>query len=126
MINVGHYRLRADAASLVFEVAHAGDDVARRLVPWAVEALASMVFGVARQMHISHEEVEIVTGGSFFMAGPILIEPLRTAILNEIGGVRFTHVEAQPVLGAMLLAMRNDHLNADVIAVARRRMLVVD
>ena len=122
----GRYRLRADAAPLVFEAAHAGDDVARGLVLWAAESLASMVFGVARQMHITDEEVEIVTGGSFFKAGPILIDPLRSAVLGEIGGAHFTHVEAQPVIGAVLLAMRNDNLDADVITSARERMLLVE
>ncbi|MEM8535467.1 MAG: BadF/BadG/BcrA/BcrD ATPase family protein [Chloroflexota bacterium] len=121
----GRYRLRADAAPLVFEAAQAGDDIAHRLVLWAAESLASMVFGVARQMHITDEAVEIVTGGSFFKAGPILIESLQTLVLGELGGVRFTHVEAQPVLGAVLLAMRNDNLDADVIAMARERMLLV-
>lgn len=121
----GRYRLRADAAPLVFEAAQVGDDVARRLVLWAAEALASMVFGVARQMYITDEAVEIVTGGSFFKAGPILVDSLRAAVLGEIEGARFTHVEAQPVIGAVLMAMRSDNLDADVIALARERMLLV-
>ena len=76
-----------------------------------------MVLGVARQMH--------VTGGSFFKAGPILVDLLQTLVLGEIPGACFIHVEAQPVLGAVLLAMRSNNVDADVIALTREWMLLV-
>ncbi|NDJ52592.1 MAG: hypothetical protein GYB68_05845 [Chloroflexi bacterium] len=117
------YKLWTEAAPIVFEAAHAGDQVAHRLVLWSAEALATMVFGVARQMQVMDEEIDIITGGGFFKAGPILIEPLQAHILAEIKGARFVHFEAQPVIGAVLLAMRRDDLAADRIIAARERLI---
>jgi N-acetylglucosamine kinase-like BadF-type ATPase len=119
----GRYRLRADAAPLVFEAAHAGDAVAQGLIEWAAEALASMVFGVARQMQATGEAVEIVLGGSFFKAGPILIDPLKAHILAEVPAAQFVHVDADPVVGAVLLAMRCDGLANAAILSARTHLL---
>lgn len=117
------YQLRAEAAPLVFEAAHNGDAVALNLVLWAADALSSMVFGVARQMHATDEAVEIVMGGSFFKAGPILIEPLKAQILSEMRQARFVHLNESPVIGAVLLAMRTHGLPPDVIAAAREYLL---
>jgi len=116
------YKLWADAAPLVVEAAVSGDQVAMELVTWAAHALASMVFGVARQMNATDEEIEIVTGGSFFKAGSILIEPLRTHILTEVKAARFIHFESKPVIGAILLAMRSNGLNQDAIVSARKQL----
>jgi N-acetylglucosamine kinase-like BadF-type ATPase len=117
------YTLGAAAAPLVVAAAHAGDEVAQRLVVWAADALSSMVFGVARQMQATNEDIEIITGGSFFKAGPILIEPLRARVLSEITGARFVHFDGQPVIGAVLLAMRSDNLPPERMVAARERLL---
>jgi N-acetylglucosamine kinase-like BadF-type ATPase len=117
------YRLWAEAAPLVFEAAHEGDAVALDLVLWAADALSSMVFGVARQMHATDEAVEIVLGGSFFKAGPMLIEPLRAHVLSEMPRARFVRLDASPVIGAVLLAMRAQDLPAEVLIAARESLL---
>jgi N-acetylglucosamine kinase-like BadF-type ATPase len=117
------YKLWAEAAPLVFAAAHAGDEVALRLVLWAAAALSAMVVGVARQMQATDAAIEIVTGGSLFKAGPILLDPLRMHVLTEMKGARFIHFASPPVIGAVLLAMRSDKLRPERIAAARKRLL---
>lgn len=116
------YRLSADLAPLVFDVAQTGDSVAQGLITWAAEALASMVQGVCRQLEIRQEAFEIVLGGSFFNAGDALLMPLHELILSDLPGAALVHPGVPPVGGAVLLAMRRADQPDPHIRVARRQL----
>ena len=116
------YRLSADLAPLVFDVAQTGDSVAQGLITWAAEALASMVQGVCRQLEIRQEAFEIVLGGSFFNAGDALLMPLHELILSDLPGAAFVRVPTPPVIGAILLAMRCARADVSHVCTVKRRL----
>jgi N-acetylglucosamine kinase-like BadF-type ATPase len=100
------YHLDAWAAPLVFQVAEAGDPVARAVLRWAGEELASLVLGVVRQLDLQNETFDVVQVGSTFHGGPLLLEPLYATVRAEAPHARFVPLTAPPVVGAVLLAMR--------------------
>ena len=96
----------AGAAPLVFQVAEAGDAVARGVIHWAGEELASLVLGVVRQLDLQDEPFDVVMVGSTFRGGPLLLDPLAAAVQAEAPGARLVPLVAPPVVGAVLLGMR--------------------
>jgi N-acetylglucosamine kinase-like BadF-type ATPase len=118
-----HYTIKPDAAPLVLEAARAGDMVAQGLVRWAAEALASMACAVVQQMAATEEVLDMVLGGSFFKAGTMLTEPMKSAIWSKVPRARFVEVTVPPVVGAVLLALRQSCLPDDEIAAARAHLL---
>ncbi len=105
------YHLPAAAAPLVFAVAGAGDSVARAVIRWAGEELASLVNGVVRQLQLEREHFDVVLVGSTFRGGPLLLEPLAQHVHSVAPHARFAPLAAPPVVGAVLLAQRTalDH-----------------
>jgi N-acetylglucosamine kinase-like BadF-type ATPase len=99
------YRLGPNAAPLVFEVAAAGDPVAREVVDWAGCELGEMVNAVARQLEIESESFDVVMVGSMFRSGELLIGPMRQTILSFAPGARLLPLASPPVVGAVLLGM---------------------
>ncbi len=116
-------RLKADAAPLVFQAAQASDTVAGEIVQWAAESLTRMVIGVARQLALTHSAFELVIGGSFFNAGPLLLDPLKVAIYKTMPEANFIHFKAKPVIGAIILAMQQAKLSHTSIADVRQCLL---
>lgn len=116
-------RLRADAAPLVFQAAQGGDAVAGKIVQWAAEALTRMVIGVARQLDLTHAAFELVMGGSFFNAGPLLLDPLKKEIQQATPKANCIHFKGKPVVGAVTLAMQQATLPAERIATAKQHFV---
>lgn len=114
------YVLTARAAPDVIRVAEAGDAVARAAVRWSAEELASLAIGVIRQLHLQQEPFEVVLIGSFYNAGPLLLDPLFAAIHGEAPHARFVRLTVPPVVGAVVLAMDAAGLDG---AVRRQRMI---
>jgi N-acetylglucosamine kinase-like BadF-type ATPase len=105
------YELDAAAAPLVFQAAGHGDPVARDVICWAAEELASLVLGVVRQLDLQEEAFDVVQVGSTFRGGPLLLDPLYAAIRAEAPHARFVPLAAPPVVGAVLLGMRTGGLD---------------
>ena len=105
-LSQGEYVIDAAAAPLVFDVAAAGDAVARGVIQWAGGELASLVLGVVRQLGLQGETFDVVQVGSTFRGGPLLLEPLHAAVHAEAPHARFVSLVAPPVVGAVLLGMR--------------------
>ncbi len=99
------YALNADAARLVVQVAHDGDEVAQAALRWTAEELGSLAVGVIRQLVLQDEVFDVVLVGSFYNVGPLLMEPLAATILGEAPHARLVRLEAPPVAGAVLLGM---------------------
>ncbi len=106
------YALTAAAAPLVFKVASEGDPIAREVIAWAGRELADLAIGVMRQLDLEQEATEIVLVGSLFNGGPLLTEPLCTAIHAVAPRAWFTRLTVPPVVGAVLLGMEQAGLPA--------------
>lgn len=107
----GSLDLQARAAPLVFEVAAAGDDVAREVLEWAGRELGEMANTVVRQLEFQDQAFDLVMVGSLFNGGPLLIEPMRATILPVAPGARFVRLSMPPVAGAVLLGMEQAGLD---------------
>ena len=106
------YVINAAAAPLVFQVAEGGDPVARAVIRWAGEELASLVLGVVRQLNLQSEAFDVVMVGSTFRGGPLLLDPLQAAVHAEAPQARFVPLTTPPVVGAVLLGMRAAGIDA--------------
>jgi N-acetylglucosamine kinase-like BadF-type ATPase len=99
------YQVSADAAPLIFQVAQAGDAVARGLIRWAGVELGEMVNAVVRQLDFANLTFDVVMTGSMFNGGDLLIEPMRETIHALAPGARLVRLNAPPVMGAVILGM---------------------
>ena len=99
------YQIGAEAAPLVFQVAEAGDQVARDLIHWAGCELGEIANAVIRQLGFEDLAFDVVMTGSMFEGGHMLIEPMRATIHRLAPQARLVRLNAPPVLGAVLLGM---------------------
>ena len=79
-LSQGHYRIGAQHAPLVFQLADAGDAVAAECIDWAGRELGSLACGVIRQLGIENLAFEVVLVGSLYKGGERLISPMRETI----------------------------------------------
>jgi N-acetylglucosamine kinase-like BadF-type ATPase len=115
------YRLDAEAAPLVFQVAQVGDRVAQEVIAWAGRELGSLAVGVIRQLGFERLSFDVVLLGGLFNGGALLVEPLRATIQAVAPGARLARLEAPPVVGGVLLGMEQAGLNP-----ARARAPLID
>jgi len=99
-------QIDAGLAPRVIECARRGDGVAQGIIHRAAESLASLCLGVSRQLDLLQKPVEVVLIGSVFKAGQVLIDPLTGHILQDIPQASLTRLEAPPVVGGVLLGMK--------------------
>ncbi len=99
------YRIGAEHAPLVFEIAHSGDAVAAECIAWAGRELGSLACGVIRQIGIAALEFEVVLVGSLYGGGELLIGPMRETIHALAPRARLVRLAAPPVVGAVILGM---------------------
>lgn len=111
-LSQGAYEIGARHARVIFEAAQAGDAVARTVIHWAAEELASLAVGVIRQLDLQRERFDVVLVGSLYSGGPLFTEPLAAAILAEAPGARLVRLAAPPVVGAVLIGMQLAGLDA--------------
>ncbi len=110
-LTLGHYHLHPAAAPIVFQVAAAGDAVARELILWAGQELGSMANGVIRQLGFENQEFDVVMAGSFFDGSPSLGEAMRETIHPVAPGARLVRLNAPPVVGGVLLGAEQAGMN---------------
>jgi N-acetylglucosamine kinase-like BadF-type ATPase len=104
-VMTGRLALPVRAAPLVFDVAAAGDAVARDVIRWAGRELGEIVNAVVRQLQFETAAFDVVMVGSLFNGGALLIEPMRETVLAFAPHARFVRLSAPPVVGAALLGM---------------------
>jgi N-acetylglucosamine kinase-like BadF-type ATPase len=104
------YRIDADIARIVFDVAKQGDDVAQQLIRWAGVELGEMANAVIRQLDFQHLEFDVVMTGSMFEGGPMLIDPMRETIFQFAPKARLVRLDIPPVIGAAVLGMEGSGL----------------
>jgi len=99
------FQIGAEAAPIVFRIAHAGDQVARDLIHWAGCELGEMANSVIRQLEFENLVFDVVMTGSMFEGGAMLIEPMRETIHKLAPKARLVRLKTPPVLGAVMLGM---------------------
>lgn len=99
------YQVDASAAPLVFEVAKAGDPVAREVIAWAGRELGSLAVGVIRQLCFQELAFDLVQVGSLWNGGPLLVEPFLQTVHAVAPGARPVRLAVPPVVGGVLLGM---------------------
>lgn len=100
------YEISPAAAPAIFQVAEAGDAVARELITWAGTELGEMANAVIRQLEIQALEFEVVMLGSMFEGGPLLIQPMRAKIHQLAPKAKLVRLQVPPVLGAVVIGMQ--------------------
>jgi N-acetylglucosamine kinase-like BadF-type ATPase len=98
-------KIGSQHAPAIFEVARAGDQVAKDLINWAGTELGEMANSVIRQLHFEKMEFDVVLLGGMYKAGAILTDPMQASIHRLAPGARLVRLEQPPVLGAVLMAM---------------------
>ncbi len=99
------YHIGAEAARIVFQVAEAGDRVARDLICWAGTELGELANAVIRQLEFENLAFDVVMTGSMFEGGAILVEPMRETIHKLAPKARLVRLKIPPVTGAVMLGM---------------------
>jgi N-acetylglucosamine kinase-like BadF-type ATPase len=119
-VSQGRYYVGAEAAPMVFQVAHAGDAVAREVITWAGQELGMLVISVVRQLDFQELNFEVVLIGSMWEGGPLLTNPMLQTIHAEAPGARLVRLAAPPVVGGVVLGMQV----AGIDAPGRRERLI--
>ncbi|MDI7277688.1 MAG: BadF/BadG/BcrA/BcrD ATPase family protein [Anaerolineae bacterium] len=111
----------ADLAPLVFEVAEAGDEVARGIIRYAGSELGANAAAVARKLDLVGEAFDLVlAGGVFRSRSELLIGSLEAEVRAAAPHAETVLLDTLPVVGSVLLAM--DAAGVEVTANARERL----
>ena len=97
------YRIGAEHAPLVFEVANSGDEVALELVRWAGRELGELANSVIRQLDIAALALDVVLSGSFFKGSPLMQQIMADTIHAVAPRANLIRLRTDPVIGAALL-----------------------
>ena len=102
---LGRYEIDASAAPLVLDVARSGDPLAIQVVEWTGRELGEMVKGVVRQLEFENLDFDVVMVGGMFANGKMLIDNMRQTIHGLAPGAKLVHLNAPPVMGALIIGM---------------------
>ncbi|MBN1872797.1 MAG: ATPase [Anaerolineae bacterium] len=106
-------------APQVFAAAHEGDAAALEIVQRVGYAIGANVVAVARRLDMLNTNFDLVTaGGVFSSRSNLLYDSLRDTVRAEAPGITIVHLQAQPVVGALLLAadLVKQPVDKDVLA----------
>lgn len=112
-LSQGRFWFDADLAPRIFQVAEAGDQVAKECIAWDARELASSVNGIIRQLHFEALECDVVMIGSMFKGGDLLIEPFKAEVRKTAPAAKFVKLNVPPVVGGVILAMELAGIKAD-------------
>lgn len=104
-LTTDRYRLGAEAAPIIFQVATEGDPVALDIIRWGGRELGELAKAVIRQLNFEALEFEVVLVGSTYNGSPVLIEVMRETIMALAPNARLVRLSAPPVVGGVLLGM---------------------
>lgn len=119
-LTLERYHIPAQAAPLVFQIAEAGDSVARDIIIAMGRELGDIANGVIRQIELEDAEFDLVLIGSLYNGGPLLTEPLRQTVHSLAPGARLVRLQAPPVVGGALIGMQQVGITP---AAVRERLL---
>ena len=116
----------ANLAPLVIGAGEKGDGVALGIIQRAAESLSSLCVGVARQLDLTDQPVDVVLIGSVFKAGSIFIDPLNDCIRAEMPLAALTRLDCPPVVGGVLLAMKEASFQPNSDAIIKLKKATLD
>ena len=119
----GKYRLQARQAPLVVQAAAEGDLVAIDVIRWNAEELAESVLAVVKQLNLMNEAVDVVLSGHLFEVSELYREAFQARVRQSAKEAQFQLLSQPPVIGAVLLAIRN--MGLDILR-PRTRLLEED
>ena len=99
------YDISAAHASLVFDAAKTGDEVAIAAIKWAGQELGGLANGVIRQLAMQDLAFDVVLSGSLYKGSGSLKETMRETVCQVAPQARFVRLNAPPVIGGVLLGM---------------------
>ncbi len=110
--------LESDAAwaPAVFAAARDGDGAAIGIIDWAGLELGESAAAVLRQLALEREEAEVILSGSLFEYEPKLEAGVASVLALAAPRVRIRHLEAPPVVGAVMLGARAAGLGPSLAA----------
>ena len=111
----GRYQLSAAAAPQVFATAAAGDMVANDLIRWAGQGLGNLALGVIRQLQIQDKSFAVILSGSFYHGSPLIQEAMEEVVQREAPGARLIRLQADPVIGGVILGMEQVGLETTTV-----------
>ncbi len=95
-----------DVAPIVFDAAGEGDAVARGIVDRLADELAVMAIAIARQLHVTRLDFDIVlTGGVFNAVDRPFYARLTERVAGALPRARLRRLTAPPVFGSALLGL---------------------
>jgi N-acetylglucosamine kinase-like BadF-type ATPase len=109
----------AQAAALVGRAAAEGDAVAIGLLAYAGRELGRLVVAVANRLEWGNVALSVGTIGSVFRSGELVTGPLRAELEAVYPQARLQMPRFEPVVGAVLLALRSAGYDADETMLAR-------
>ena len=100
----------ANLVPLVFDAAEQGDQVALDILRYNGEELALSAKVAIEKLFQDEEEIEVVLTGGVFRrdVNRILIDALQNKLMSECPWVKFRIPSGEPVIGAVIEAMRRD------------------
>jgi glucosamine kinase len=103
----------ARLARTVVRVAKTGDRVALRIIDQAAVELSEIVRAVILKLLMDREDTLVATVGGLFQAGPIVLNPFSNELLKHLPQVKIVTPLYQPVIGAVLLALKAGDIQVD-------------
>jgi len=110
---------------LVFDVAGAGDTVARSIVDAVADEVIAMATSALRRLGMLWLDADVVLGGGVFKAAdPHFLERIAAGVHGAAPRSRLVRLDGPPVLGAVLLGL--DQVGAARASGARARRGVAE
>jgi N-acetylglucosamine kinase-like BadF-type ATPase len=96
----------AALAPVVTEAAAAGDAVAASIVQEAAQGLAAAAASVMLRLTWPDDTIPLGPVGGVFNAGPVMLGPLKAALIGRVPGAVLVPPRFAPAVGALLLALQ--------------------
>ena len=103
----------AQLARLVIAAANEGDTVAQGILKKGIIELSDITVAVMTQLQMDHEETLVATVGGLFQAGSIISDPFSNELHKYNPQAKIISPYYQPVIGAVLLALRAVNIPLD-------------
>jgi N-acetylglucosamine kinase-like BadF-type ATPase len=97
----------AEIASVVAVAAHAGDAPALQILASAAEALANLPIAVLERLGALDQALPVAMTGGVFKAGEPFVGPFQRAVNQRAPAARVRPPLFPPIVGAVLLALRD-------------------
>jgi len=103
----------ANLAPIVVEAARKGDKISIDILEEAGKELGLAAVAVIKALRMENEEFELATVGGVFNAGELIFNPFRKTVEKVAPRVKFTKPKFEPVLGAIILALKESGIVID-------------